>query len=419
MSKYTTEVRYICEEAAGLQDSVGYNNIESVITTAAPVIFDFDFPIFDEAYRLPLEKTILRHYYTREIGEETVGLWKLRLWDRLSLIMPYYNKLYYSETLQFNPLYDVDYTRTSTTDLSGQSSQSDQETTSGQNTSQTSTTNDNNESTTTARGLQHEGQTSGSSNTSEQRTQTDTHTGTEANSTDTVNSGSSTQTTSHTGTEANTNDATVSATKSQTDMHSATASGTSENTNYNLFSDTPQGALTNMNNEAYLTDARKITDSGSTSGSDNSTDTHSGLDTSVTDQDQLKTVNLTDTQTGSDSTTTDQDQLRTVNLTDSQIGTAGTTGSTSGSDTYQDNETVTGAKIGTASGSTSVTGSDSSTRTATGAGTVKNVTEFVEHVIGKQGTYSFVQMIKDYRDALINIDQMIINELSDLFIALW
>lgn len=375
MSKYTTEVRYICEEAAGLQDSVGYNNIESVITTAAPVIFDFDFPIFDEAYRLPLEKTILRHYYTREIGEETVGLWKLRLWDRLSLIMPYYNKLYYSETLQFNPLYDVDYTRTSTTDLSGQTSQSDQETTAGQNTSQTSTTNDNNESTTTARGLQHEGQTTGSSNTSEQHNQTDTHT----------------------GTEASTNDATVTGTKSQTDMHSATASGTSENTNYNLFSDTPQGALTNVNNEAYLTDARKITDSGSTSGSDNSTDTHSGIDTSVTDQDQLKTVNLTD----------------------SQIGTSGTTGSTSGSDTYQDNETVTGAKTGTASGTTSVSGSDSSTRTATGAGTVKNVTEFVEHVIGKQGTYSFVQMIKDYRDALINIDQMIIDELSDLFIALW
>lgn len=375
MSKYTTEVRYICEEAAGLQDSVGYSNIESVITTAAPLIFDFDFPIFDEAYRLPLEKTILRHYYTREIGEETVGLWKLRLWDRLSLIMPYYNKLYYSETLQFNPLYDVDYTRTSTTDLSGQTSQSDLETTAGQNTSQTSTTNDNNESTTSARGLQHEGQTSGSSNTSEQRTQTDTHT----------------------GTEANTNDATVTGTKSQTDMHSATASGSSENTNYNLFSDTPQGALTNVNNEAYLTDARKITDSGSTSGSDNSTDTHSGIDTSVTDQDQLKTVNLTD----------------------SQIGTAGTTGSTSGSDTYQDNETVTGAKTGTASGTTSVSGSDSSTRTATGAGTVKNVTEFVEHVIGKQGTYSFVQMIKDYRDALINIDQMIIDELSDLFIALW
>ena len=28
MSRYTTEVRYICETAAGLDESVGYSNIE-------------------------------------------------------------------------------------------------------------------------------------------------------------------------------------------------------------------------------------------------------------------------------------------------------------------------------------------------------------------------------------------------------
>ena len=79
MSKYTTELRFICEKAAGYDNSAGYNFVDETVTKAAPVIFDFDFPMFDESYRLPLERKILKHYYTREISAETVGLWKLWL----------------------------------------------------------------------------------------------------------------------------------------------------------------------------------------------------------------------------------------------------------------------------------------------------------------------------------------------------
>lgn len=122
MSKYTTEVRFICENAAGLIESLGESSVDGIITKAAPVIFDFDWPIFDERYRLELEKKILRHYYTREIGEETVGLWKLRLQDRLTLIMPKYNQLYESAQLEFNPFYDVEYRRYGTNSGEGQSS---------------------------------------------------------------------------------------------------------------------------------------------------------------------------------------------------------------------------------------------------------------------------------------------------------
>lgn len=109
MSKYTTEVRFICEEACGLLESKGYNDIDSIITKAIPKIFSFNFPIFDENYRSVLELKILKHFYTREIGEETVGLWKLRLDTKLNEIMPYYNKLYSSELIEFNPLYSVSY----------------------------------------------------------------------------------------------------------------------------------------------------------------------------------------------------------------------------------------------------------------------------------------------------------------------
>lgn len=111
MSKYTTELRFICENYAGLEDSAGLDQIDKVIDAALPKLFNFDFPIFDENYRTTLERKIVLHYYTREIGEEVVGLWKLRLRTKLNEIMPYYNRLYNTELLDFNPLYTADYYR--------------------------------------------------------------------------------------------------------------------------------------------------------------------------------------------------------------------------------------------------------------------------------------------------------------------
>lgn len=109
MSKYTTEVRFICENACGYKESQGYDKVDEIIAGSLNKVFDFDFPIFDENYRGILETKILRHYYTREIGLETVGLWKHFLCMRLNEIMPYYNQLYESAALEFNPLYNVKY----------------------------------------------------------------------------------------------------------------------------------------------------------------------------------------------------------------------------------------------------------------------------------------------------------------------
>ena len=111
MSKYTTEVRFICENSAGLSESEGADNVDSILDKCWNKIFNFDFPIFDENYRQVLCRKILKHYYTREIAHETVGRWKLALNAKLNEIMPYYNQLYKSELLEFNPFYDVDLTR--------------------------------------------------------------------------------------------------------------------------------------------------------------------------------------------------------------------------------------------------------------------------------------------------------------------
>lgn len=202
MSKYTTEVRFICESMNNLNESKGYQDVDTIITNAIPKIFNFTFPIFDEKYRLVIEKKILKHFYTREICEETVGLWKLRLDTKLNEIMPYYNKLYKSELFEFNPLYTSNLTRTKKTDYD--------------------------------------------SNRNENENINDT--------------------TKNNGTTNSTNNSTV----------NGTENGTSNNNGRDLYSDTPQGSLTNVENETYLTNARKTVDNGTNSSTTSNTSNSTG-----------------------------------------------------------------------------------------------------------------------------------------------
>lgn len=174
MSKYTTEVRFICEKVAGYSESQDGKNVDQVLNNSWNKIFDNSWSIFDEKYRKVLCKKILKHYYTREICAESAGLWIMWLNRRMSEIMPYYNQLYESEKLKFDPLTDTDVTTTSNRKI------------------------------------------------------------------DTVNNENT----------------------------------TNNNISRDLYSDTPQGALQGVESETYLTDARKISDSGSSnsSGSGNSND---------------------------------------------------------------------------------------------------------------------------------------------------
>lgn len=110
MSKYTMEVRYICEQLANATIETQVGDVPEIIEKAAPQIFDFDFPIWNEDYRKTLEEKILLHFYMREIGQETVGEWKLRLMQTLQDIMPEMNELYKSVEFKYDPLTDIDYT---------------------------------------------------------------------------------------------------------------------------------------------------------------------------------------------------------------------------------------------------------------------------------------------------------------------
>lgn len=82
MSKYTTTIRQLQK-----------NDFDFGLTS---------YPIFDENYRDVLNNNILNYYYESEIGFETAALFKKILNDRMTLIMPKYNKMYLAEAQLIN-----------------------------------------------------------------------------------------------------------------------------------------------------------------------------------------------------------------------------------------------------------------------------------------------------------------------------
>ena len=95
MSKYTTELRWPLEQRFNdtHPDYYGYPEPYTVCIEARDIIFDFYYPINPED-KERFEINFLLHYYTREIGSETLGLFKLRLQSRLNEIIPKYNNLW-------------------------------------------------------------------------------------------------------------------------------------------------------------------------------------------------------------------------------------------------------------------------------------------------------------------------------------
>jgi hypothetical protein len=279
MSKYTTEVRFICENKSGLEISGGSGDVDSIIANSWNKIFTSKAPFFDEEYRSILCQKILKHYYLREICCETVGIWTLWMNTRLEEIMPYYNQLYESAKIEFNPMHNVDLTS------------------------------------------KHERNVEGTSK--EDGTRTDNTTGKR-----TLTGNRDTDNTS-VGTRNTTN--------------------SSDETKRDLYSDTPQGAITGLENENYLTNARKITDNVNGTGNE---------ETNTTEK--------------------------------------------SGTD-YSETEDTTG-KI---DGVTSNTGKTNTTE------------DYLETIIGKQGTESFSSLLNEFRETFLNIDMQVIEEFNDLFFGLW
>ena len=67
-----------------------------------------DYPIFAESYREHLNSQIKMHFHNREIGCETVQMFRLWMKRRMWQIMPLYNKMYLAEQLNIDPLRTID-----------------------------------------------------------------------------------------------------------------------------------------------------------------------------------------------------------------------------------------------------------------------------------------------------------------------
>ncbi len=292
MSKYTTELRYICEVESGAVESGGYSSINEILEKARPKIFNFDYPVFDAEYKSVLETKILKHYYTREICAESVGLWKLFLERKMQEIMPYYNQLYKSALLEFNPFYDVDLTKTANKEGTNEHSDSTEE---------------------------HFEVV--------KNVEDDDHV-TKTVSDRTVNGGSDT-------------------------THNTVAN---KNDHWDYYSDTPQGSVGNLNNLTYLTNARHVTDDGT--GSTSQETTNYGKTEQVTVDDSTVRQRILEDNTSNDGR---KYVLGHVNTTD----------------------------------------------------------EYLEKIQGKNGGVSYSKLLEEYRKTFLNIDMLVIRELRDLFFNLW
>ncbi len=88
MALFTIRLR----EVLDYTDDIGLNN----------------YPIFDEEYREGLNSKIIEHYWNEEIGLETIDMFRFAMRRKMNEIMPYYNQLYESERLEYDPLLTVD-----------------------------------------------------------------------------------------------------------------------------------------------------------------------------------------------------------------------------------------------------------------------------------------------------------------------
>ena len=327
MAKYTTEVRNICESKAGLEESKGFNNIDSILDNSWDKIFTTQCTFFDNNYRPVLCKKILKHYYTREIGLETAGLWMLFMNRKLEEIMPYYNQMYESELLEFNPLYTMDLHKSRS--IMGTENGTESGTEAGTKNNTVNTTESDRQGGTTATSSSGSAQSSGS--------------------------GSNSKTTEVDGT---------------TNVDRALDK---ENTHKDAYSDTPQGSLSNVDSNAYLTNYRKVTDDGDDR---EETDTVVNEDTSESGQDSY-----------SESGTTSNTETITHGKTDSKT-------------------IAEQAALAT----------NKTTQKATNLSTTEN---YIESVVGNNGSYNFSRLLQDFRDTFLNIDMMVIEEFKGLFMGLW
>jgi hypothetical protein len=101
MALYSVELRRYIDSFSQFNPSP--LSIREKIEIGRPKLFDFWYPFFDESKRKDFETNIIRRFYMVEVGFETKELFKFHLENWLLVNMGYWNKMFESELLKFEP----------------------------------------------------------------------------------------------------------------------------------------------------------------------------------------------------------------------------------------------------------------------------------------------------------------------------
>ena len=329
------------------------------------------YPIFNEAYRKTLNDKILDHYRFRESGLETPMLFKLYLNRKMNEIMPYYNQLYESELLEFDPITNFEYTEKFDGKHKGSKLDTKHRTDAENKTSDKYTDGSENEDT-------NERESVGTDFSQHDST----------DSTSNVDETKGSEKSTHTS-----NDTQTGSTSTDTPM----SDKGSTNWTKNVYSDTPQGLLSGESWDDVVTNNRYATNGGYTVNKTDLKDKHM--------------QNITDTSnTSQEDGITSQDDVMSRDTINNEVSDTLSTQSEdreTSSDRgkqYQDNEAYT---HDVEFNSDAIDTSD-----------VDNTDDNLTHVSGYKNI-SPSDLLNKFRDTFLNIDMMIIDELSELFMSIY
>lgn len=420
MAEYTMELRTILGQLYLNNHGSKYNpmplenlTMEEIVADTWNNVFYSTFPIWDASMRQPLCETILRHYYMREIGMETYQLWRITLNQRMREIMPKYNEIAKAQEAM-GSIWDNAIWRK---EHSGQYGKAGHTSENG-----TDSRTDNLEYGHTITGdSTKSGNISGTTSGADGKTSTTTHghvvdTTGEKGDTGTLtkdyndhneNTISDATTTTDTTTTDNTD------TKNLTDHE--TNSVNSASINKNMFSDTPQNGLDSVDEGRYLTEYRNVNESGNQTGDRNVT--HTGTDTLAGKVDEKGSVGRDVTEekshTGQDKETRALVEATAGKETHSGDDKTVDSGTASGTSTQESSETgkVTDKHSGT--DARTISGTDSKTGAADESGT----DSYIDNYTGFSGDK--VDILARFNEMYINVIQLIIGDLADLFMSVY
>lgn len=332
------------------------NNIEYVIMeTEGEVIGDY--PIFDEAYRKPLNYKILAHFVNWQLGQETPALFKFTIDRKMREIMPYYNQLY----LNALAVSGIDLTK----DIDYYEKHEQKDTKEGniQEESRGAGENENNT------GVSHETNTQSSSDKKGNYSK---------------NGDFSEESKGHKIGESTNSDSTNGTTN---ESRSTVDEDVFNNDTTSRTSDTPQGALTGINDNRYLTDV------------------------TITNQESTDKKNGTATLEGTANTVTNRNGTSNENSDSDKNGT--------NSENGNDAENVSSNELFTDNSNTYVKGDYTNQETGTKQETWNGTLDYLNHFYGIKNTPAILDQMLKAREAFLNIDMMVIEELKVCFSALW